>query len=100
MRYVLAMSMLSFAFVAAGCGARQERDAGTPASVATVPDLAGENLDAAEDELDSRGIGYAVDAGDEEVVLEHLWTVCSQTPEPGAHARFVTLTVEHRCDGY
>ena len=96
---MMATLVLPFAFIAAGCG--EERDHRTPASPAavTVPDVIGENLDSAEEELDAAGIGYSVDSGDDEVLVEHLWEVCYQDPRAGARARFVTLTIEHSCDG-
>ena len=92
------MLLLPFAFIAAGCGSESEqRRPANPAAV-TVPDVTGENLDSAEEELDAAGIGYSVDSGDDEVLVEHLWEVCYQDPRAGARARFVTLTVEHFCD--
>ena len=99
MRYVMALIVVPFAFIAAGCA--EERDHSAPAKPAavTVPDLTGEDLDSAEEELDSLGIGYSVDSGDDTVVFEHLWEVCYQEPAAGTYARFVTLTVEHSCDG-
>src|SRR5437867_8415381 len=99
MRYVMALIVVPFAFIAAGCA--EERDHSAPAKPAalTVPDLTGNDLDSAEEELDDLGIDYAVDSGDDEVLVEHLWEVCSQDPQPGTRARFVTLTVEHDCDG-
>src|SRR6266516_2972491 len=99
MRYAVALIGLSFTLCLAGCG--EERKPAKPANAATpaaIPDLQGTNLDDAEERLDSLGIGYSVDSGDDEVVFEHLWTVCYQTPVAGEHARFVTLTVEHVCD--
>jgi hypothetical protein len=99
MRYVTALIGLSFALCLVGCG--EERKPAKPASATAVPaspDLQGTNLDEAEERLDSLGIGYSVDSGDDEVVFEHLWTVCDQWPEPGERARVVELTVEHVCD--
>ena len=98
MRYATALIGLSFAFCLVGCG--EERKPARPAKPAavTVPDLRGANLDEAEERLDSLGIGYSVDSGDDGVVFEHLWTVCYQSPGPGTHARFVELDVEHVCD--
>jgi hypothetical protein len=98
MRYVTALLGLPFLLLLPGCGER-ERRGGAPSAVAVVPYLYGENLDEAEERLDALGIGYSVDSGDDRVVFEHLWEVCDQDPEPGASASFVTLTVEHWCDG-
>jgi hypothetical protein len=99
MRYAAALIGLTFALCLVGCGEeRRERTPASPPAAATVPSLEGENLDEAEERLDSLGIGYSVDSGDDEVVFEHLWTVCYQSPDPGKHARFVELTVEHICD--
>ena len=100
MRYVIVMLVLPFAFIAAGC--REEAEHGAPAkpngAALTVPDVTGENLDDAEEELDARGIDYSVDSGDDEVVFEHLWEVCYQSPPAGIESSSVTLTVEHFCD--
>ena len=98
MRYAIVMLLVPFAFVAAGCGAEERRAPANPAAI-TVPDVTGESLDSAEEDLDVAGIGYSVDSGDDEVLFEHLWEVCYQDPRAGARARFVTLTVEHSCDG-
>src|ERR671922_802317 len=101
MRYVVALIGLSFALCLTGCG--EERRQGKPASppaATVVPNLEGVNLDEAEERLDSLGIGYYVDSGGDEVVFEHPWTGCYQSPEAGSHARFVELTVEHICDDY
>jgi hypothetical protein len=100
MRYVIAMLIVPLALIVSGC-AEEERGERPPAAqttVPTVPDLVGQNLDSAEEQLDSRGLGYSVDSGDDEVFFEHLWEVCYQEPDGGAHARYVTLTVEHDCD--
>jgi PASTA domain len=99
MRYVMALLVLPFAFIASGCADDSDRAAPAKPSAVTVPDVTGEDLDSAEEELDGLGVAYAVDSGDDEVFFEHLWTVCSQEPAAGTRARFVTLTVEHRCDG-
>jgi hypothetical protein len=99
MRYVIVMLVLPFAFSAAGCAEEREHRAPANPAAVTVPDVTGENLDDAEEELASRGIDYSVDSGDDEVVFEHLWAVCYQEPAAGTAARFVTLTVEHFCDG-
>ena len=99
MRYAAALLGLSCAFCLTGC--REEREHGGPVAATTavaVPDLYDENLDEAEEWLDELGIAYTVDSGDDEVVFEHLWTVCDQWPEPGTRARVVELTVEHICD--
>jgi hypothetical protein len=98
MRYVIVMLLLPFAFIAAGCAEEREHQApANPAAVA-VPDVTGENLDDAEEELASRGIDYRIDSGDDEVVFEHLWEVCYQSPPAGIESSSVTLTVEHFCD--
>ena len=95
----MALIGLSCTLCVTACGEerRNERPAARPA-VATVPDLYDANLDDAEERLDALGIPYTVDSGDDEVVFEHLWTVCQQWPEPGTLApRVVQLTVEHVC---
>jgi hypothetical protein len=100
MRYAAALLGLSCALCLTGC--REERVHGRPAAgtaPVAVPDLYDENLDEAEERLDELGIAYTVDSGDDEVLFEHLWTVCDQSPEPGRRARVVELTVAHSCDG-
>jgi PASTA domain len=99
MRYVMALLIVPFAFIAPGCA--EEREHPAPAAnppVVTVPDLVGDNLDSAEERLDALGIDYDVDSGDDIVFVEHLWEVCYQEPDAGTQARYVTLTVEHDCD--
>ena len=99
MRYMAALLGLSCALCVTACG-EEHRHTRTVARIAapTVPDLYDENLHEAEEQLDELGIAYTVDSGDDEVVFEHLGTVCDQWPEPGARARVVELTVEHVCD--
>lgn len=92
MRYATALIGLSLTLCLTACGATTR-----PAAHSSVPDLYGVNLDVAEEQLDSLGLGYRVDSGDDVVVFEHLWSVCDQSPEPGKRARVVTLTVEHSC---
>lgn len=96
---MMVMLVLPFAFIAAGCS--EERDHPAPAKPAavTIPDLVGDDLDSAQERLGSLGIDYSVDSGDEAVLVEHLWEVCSQYPSAGTKARFVTLTVKHSCYG-
>jgi PASTA domain len=99
MRYAAALIGLFCALCVTACGEeRRDESPATRATPATVPDLYDENLDDAEERLDELGISYTVDSGDDEVVFEHLWTVCDQWPEPGSRARVVQLTVEHVCD--
>ena len=95
----MAMLVLPFALIAAGCAEERDHAATVKPAAVTIPDLAGEDLDSAQHELDGLGIAYSVDSGDSEVLVEHLWTVCSQHPGAGTRTRFVTLTVEHSCDG-
>jgi hypothetical protein len=98
MRYATALLGLPFLLLLSGCGERERRSVPPEPPAAVVPYLYGENLDEAEERLDSLGLAYSVDSGDDRVVFEHLWEVCDQDPEPGASASFVTLTVEHWCD--
>jgi beta-lactam-binding protein with PASTA domain len=69
-----------------------------PGTAAVVPDVVGENLDDAGDELEARGISY--DAADEDgdtPIIEHLWEVCDQDPPAGTHATHMDLTVARIC---
>jgi beta-lactam-binding protein with PASTA domain len=76
----------------------------TPApSVAAkvVPDLYGENLDDAKERLDALGIAYDaenLEEPDDEPIVDHLWEVCDQDPDPGTNADYVQLYVQHLCD--
>ena len=94
---MIAMLVLPFALIAAGCAERSDHAATAKPAAVTIPDLAREDLDYAQEELDGLGIAHSVDSGNDEVLVEHLWTVCSQHPAAGTRARFVTLTVEHSC---
>jgi hypothetical protein len=77
--------------VAVGCGASSRR-------AAPVPDVTLEPLNAAEDALDARGLGYrAVGGGTFGIVVRSHWTVCKQVPKPGTRARNVTLFVARAC---
>ena len=74
------------------------------AAVSAAPELPwldGTNFDDAKEELDAAGIAYSVDTDDgDPVLVDHLWTVCTQTPEGGTRARFVELRVSHDCSEY
>jgi len=85
--------VLPLAAVAAGCGV-----VGGPAHAVRVPDVTGEPLDAAEDTLDTRGLGYDTRGGGLfGIVIRSHWTVCSQVPAGGTLARQVTLYVAREC---
>ncbi len=63
-----------------------------------VPDVTGERLDAAEDNLDAAGLRYrAVGGGAFGIVVRSHWLVCEQSPRPPAKAVSVTLYVERAC---
>jgi PASTA domain len=100
MRYAVALIGLFCTLCVTACGEerRHAQPGARPTAAPAVPDLYDANLDDAEERLDELGISYTVDSGDDEVVFEHLWTVCDQWPEPGTRARVVELTVEHVCD--
>src|SRR2546421_12025434 len=99
MRYVLVTLVLPFAFIAAGCSEERDHPAPAKPAVVSVPDLVGDDLDSAQERLESLGIDYSVDSGDEAVLVEHLWEGCSQDPSAGTRARVVTLTGEPSCYG-
>jgi beta-lactam-binding protein with PASTA domain len=63
-----------------------------------VPDVVGESLDDAEDELAEAGFDardHSLD--DEPILVESLWTVCRQSPAAGAPVQPVDLYVSHDC---
>jgi hypothetical protein len=79
--------------VAAAVTLTVERACGTP----FVPGVTGLSLDEAEEILDGAGIDYAVEPDWGPVVVDSLWTVCSQDPEPGGPGNRVDLYVAHNC---
>jgi hypothetical protein len=59
-----------------------------------VPDLVGERLDVAEDELDGLGIRYEeIGGGTFGIVVRSNWEVCETRPKSGARADSVKLIV-------
>ena len=75
--------------VLTGCGADEPR---------TVPDVAGERLDVAQERLDERGLGYeTIGGGALGIVVSSNWTVCKQSPAAGARATRVELVVDRWC---
>jgi beta-lactam-binding protein with PASTA domain len=76
--------------LAAGCGGASEPQ--------SVPDVRGERLDVAERRLDGAGLEYErVGGGTFGIVVRSNWSVCDQTPKPGAEAAKVTLVVDRHC---
>ncbi|HEV8603171.1 MAG TPA: PASTA domain-containing protein [Gaiellaceae bacterium] len=76
-------------FATAGCGGSE---------VKPVPDVAGERLDVAQDELDDLGLGYEVIGGGVfGVVVRSHWQVCEQHPGPGGRAKSVHLVIARSC---
>jgi beta-lactam-binding protein with PASTA domain len=66
-----------------------------------MPSVLGESLEDAKERLDVLGISYDAvnrEDPDDEPLVDRLWTVCDQAPEPGAASTQVTLYVEHFCD--
>ncbi|WP_329273688.1 PASTA domain-containing protein [Streptomyces sp. NBC_01451] len=64
---------------------------------ATLPDLVGQDLQAAQDEAQAAGF-YVLDdqdAGGQNrlQVFDRNWTVCSQDPEPGTHPTDTPVTL-------
>ena len=66
----------------------------TVARSCTVPDVVGESLEDAKEELRRAGIDFTIyNLDDEAIVVDHFWTVCEQSPEAGAELQTVELTV-------
>ena len=85
----IALAAALFAALAAGC---------SESRVARVPNVAGRPLDAAENELDARGLRYDTAGGGAfGIVVRSHWTVCRQRPRPGTKAATVTLYVARTC---
>jgi len=84
-----AVAFFALALLVAGCGT---------AAPKAVPDVTGQRLDVAEDMLDGVDLRYdAVGGGALGIVVRSHWTVCRQTPAPGASASSVTLFVARSC---
>ena len=66
----------------------------------SIPDVRWESLDDAEDTLREAGIPYSEQSLDgDPIVVDSLWTVCSQSPFRGTPGRTVRLFVSHDCYG-
>ena len=84
--------------VARSCASKP---APTVSAAPRLPWLDGTNLDDAKEQLDGMGIAYSVATDDgDEVLVDRLWTVCTQSPDGGTRARFVQLSVAHDCREY
>ncbi|MCW8382640.1 PASTA domain-containing protein [Streptomyces justiciae] len=67
------------------------------AETATLPDLVGQDLQAAQDEAQAAGF-YVLDDQDASgqgrlQIYDHNWTVCSQEPQAGTHATDTLVTL-------
>ena len=92
-RFALALLLSSLALAAAGCGAREPQRHAT-----YIPDVTGESLEDAKEELDAAQLAYEVNGGGTfGVVVDHFWQVCEQTPAGGERGRKVELYVEREC---
>jgi len=84
--------------VAKSCG---RKPVPTVSLAPRVPWLDGTSLEDAKEQLDAMDIAYSVDTDDDDPVLvDRLWTVCSQTPDGGTRAWFIELRVSHDCSDY
>lgn len=84
--------------VARSCASKP---APTVSAAPRLPWLDGTNLDDAKEQLDGMGITYSIDTDEgDPVLVDRLWTVCTQSPDGGTRARFVELRVAHECSGY
>jgi hypothetical protein len=80
-------------------GSPSSSDGGSPSSSDNgseeVPDLVGERLDVAEDELDGMGINYEeIGGGTFGIVVRSNWEVCETRPKAGSSASTVKLIVD------
>jgi beta-lactam-binding protein with PASTA domain len=70
-----------------------------PAEPEAVPNVIGESLEDANEELDAAGIGHDAETYDGDIPLVgQLWEVCDQDPGWGERASFVELYVDRDCD--
>jgi beta-lactam-binding protein with PASTA domain len=84
--------------VARSCGSNPPP---TVTAAPRLPWLDGTDLEDAKEQLDAAGIAYSVETDDgDPVLIDRLWTVCTQTPDGGTRARFVELRVAHDCSEY
>jgi hypothetical protein len=84
---------------AGGGGSASSSDGGGSASSSgsseEVPDLVGERLDVAEEELDGLGINYdEIGGGTFGIVVRSNWEVCETNPGAGESADSVKLIVD------
>ncbi len=64
----------------------------------TVPDVVGEPLDLAEEEIEALGLKASEQSVEgDPVLVDQLWVVCSQSPAPGTRAGAVDLHVAYDC---
>jgi beta-lactam-binding protein with PASTA domain len=64
-----------------------------------VPDVVGDTVEEAEDALEAKEIGYALERWYEpEPIVRSTWLVCEQSPEGGERGGHVRLVVASRCD--
>lgn len=73
-------------------------DTGGDSEQGTLPDMAGKDLQAAQDEAQANGF-YVLDSTDATgegrlQLYDRNWVVCSQTPEAGKHPTDVTVTFD------
>jgi hypothetical protein len=69
-----------------------------PVQSQVVPNVAGESLEDANDQLDALGIGHDAETyHDDEPLIDDFWEVCSQYPAGGERASFVELYVARDC---
>ena len=66
-----------------------------------VPDVIDADLDDARTQLETAGFAVVAKSTDgDPILVESLWTVCDQSPEPGHRGRTVELDVAHDCWDY
>jgi hypothetical protein len=84
------MVALALLPVTAACGSTRAK---------AVPNVTGEQLNAAEDSLDAAGLRYhTVGGGTFGIIVRSRWTVCRQAPAPTTRAKMVTLFVARSCN--
>lgn len=83
-------AVILIALLATGCGSSGSE---------TVPDVVGERLDVAEDQLDDAGFEYEeIGGGTFGVINTSAWLVCDQEPAPGSSTSApVDLIVDREC---
>jgi hypothetical protein len=89
MRYAALLPLIALSLLAASCGGSDPH---------SVPNVTGQRLDLAVDQLEDDGLEYELlGGGTFGVVVKSNWYVCEQRPAGGSRASSVDLVVARSC---